>query len=108
MDMVRTPGHVVLSIALDPHDPDIFYTIEAAITHAKDKTMFWFRRFFDGYYGFRYNGLLIPRAVWLLSLKPAPGCPWGTYTYPVTLANARVQPGSSARKNPLCVRQWFR
>lgn len=116
MDMVRTPGHVVLFISLDPYDPDLFYTIEATPIHGNDTTMFWYRRFSDGYHGLRYNGLLIPQAVW--NTKPE-ACPGGSLqvvhreriSYPVTTANGKTATRTISREKvqcSVCLRQWLR
>ena len=60
MDMVRKPGHVVLFILREPHNPDLFYTIEATAAFGNDRVMMWYRFFSQGFQGFRYNGLYQP------------------------------------------------
>lgn len=57
MDMARIPGHVVLFVAREPNNPDMFYTIESTGAHGNDRVMMWYRHFSQGYQGLRYNGL---------------------------------------------------
>jgi hypothetical protein len=71
MDMVRKPGHVVLFLAREPNNPDLFYTIEATGAQANDRVMMWYRHFSEGFQGLRYNGFY--RAPSEQSPKPCPG-----------------------------------